>query len=157
VHALTTLEVDIAPVGGEPYSYPNATNGREILEMFDRNCRAAREAITRANEEHMAQPWTLSHAGKAIFTMTRSAVVRQVVLNHIIHHRAILCGYLRLNDIRSRGCTARRATSEAILRDHLAPGWPVLRNQVPSETGFVTTCVRVWVGRLVGGNEGERP
>jgi uncharacterized damage-inducible protein DinB len=99
VHALTTPEVDIAPVGGEPYSYPNATNGREILAMFDRNVTAAREAIIRANEEQMAQLWTLSHAGKPIFTMPRSAVVRQVVLNHIIHHRAILCVYLRLNDI----------------------------------------------------------
>ena len=99
MHALTTLEVDIAPVGGEPYSYPKATNGREILEMFDQNVTAAREAITRANEEQMAQPWTLSHAGKPIFTMPRSAVVRQVVLNHMIHHRAILCVYLRLNDI----------------------------------------------------------
>jgi uncharacterized damage-inducible protein DinB len=99
VHALATSETDIAPVGGEPYTYPKATNGREILEMFDRNVSAAREAITRANEEHMAQPWTLSHAGKPVFTMLRSAVVRQVVLNHIIHHRAILCVYLRLNDI----------------------------------------------------------
>ena len=43
--------------------------------------------------------WTLVRAGKPIFTMPRSAVVRSVVLNHIIHHRAILCVYLRLNDI----------------------------------------------------------
>ncbi len=99
VHTLATPELDIAPVGGEPYISPKAANGREILEMFDRNVTAAREAITRANEEQMAQPWTLSHAGKPIFTMPRSAVVRQVVLNHIIHHRAILCVYLRLNDI----------------------------------------------------------
>jgi uncharacterized damage-inducible protein DinB len=99
VHALATPELDIAPVGGEPYVPPKATNGREILETFDRNVTAAREAIARANDEQMAHPWTLSHAGKPIFTMPRSAVVRQVVLNHIIHHRAILCVYLRLNDI----------------------------------------------------------
>lgn len=99
VHALATPELDIAPVGGEPYIPPNATNRREILETFDRNVRAAREAITQASEEHMAQPWTLSHAGTPVFTMTRSAVLRQVILNHIIHHRAILCVYLRLNDI----------------------------------------------------------
>ena len=47
----------------------------------------------------MGQQWTLSQAGKPIFTMPRSAVVRQIVLNHLIHHRAILCVYLRLNDI----------------------------------------------------------
>ena len=96
---MATPELDIAPVGGEPYIPPKATNGREILETFDRNVTAAREAISRASEEQMAHPWTLSHAGKPIFTMPRSAVVRQVVLNHIIHHRAILCVYLRLNEI----------------------------------------------------------
>jgi uncharacterized damage-inducible protein DinB len=99
VHTLATPGLDIAPVGGKPYTFPKATNGREILEIFDRNVAAAREAITQANEEQVGQPWTLSHAGNPIFTMPRSAVVRQVVLNHIIHHRAILCVYLRLNDI----------------------------------------------------------
>lgn len=47
----------------------------------------------------MARPWTLLHAGKTVFTKPRSTVVRQIVLNHIIHHRAILCLYLRLDDI----------------------------------------------------------
>jgi uncharacterized damage-inducible protein DinB len=31
--------------------------------------------------------------------MPRSAVVRSFLMNHIIHHRAILSVYLRLNDI----------------------------------------------------------
>ena len=99
VHALATTEVDIAPVGGEPYSPPKATTGRELLAIFDRNVAAAREALSRADEGQMAQPWTLLHAGNPVFTMTRSTVLRQTVLNHIIHHRAILCVYLRLNDV----------------------------------------------------------
>ena len=99
VHALATPELDIAPVGGEPYLPPKANSNQAILETFDRNVTAAREAITRSDEEHMAQPWTLLHAGKPIFTMTRSTVLRQIVLNHMIHHRAILCVYLRLNDV----------------------------------------------------------
>ena len=47
----------------------------------------------------MAQPWTLLYAGNPILTMSRSAVLRQIIINHMIHHRAILCVYLRLNDI----------------------------------------------------------
>jgi uncharacterized damage-inducible protein DinB len=31
--------------------------------------------------------------------MPRSAVIRSFVMSHLIHHRAILCVYLRLNDI----------------------------------------------------------
>ena len=99
VHALATPELDIAPVGGEAYVPPQAANRREILETFDRNVAAAREGISRADEEHMAQSWTLLHAGNPVFTMTRSAVLRQIILNHMIHHRAILCVYLRLIDV----------------------------------------------------------
>lgn len=34
-----------------------------------------------------------------MFTMPRTAVLRTFVMNHIIHHRAQLGVYLRLNDI----------------------------------------------------------
>jgi uncharacterized damage-inducible protein DinB len=37
--------------------------------------------------------------GKTIMTMPTVAVVRSFVMNHIIHHRAQLGVYLRLNDI----------------------------------------------------------
>ena len=37
--------------------------------------------------------------GKTIMTMPRVAVIRSFVMNHIIHHRAQLGVYLRLNDI----------------------------------------------------------
>ncbi len=43
--------------------------------------------------------WSLLYQGNTIFTMPRIAVLRSFVLNHMIHHRAILTVYLRLNDI----------------------------------------------------------
>jgi uncharacterized damage-inducible protein DinB len=99
VHTITTSSLDIAPVGGEPYQMPKLASRAEILAVFDRNVAAAREALTKATDQDMGGMWTLARAGTAIFTMPRSAVVRSVVLNHIIHHRAILCVYLRLNDV----------------------------------------------------------
>jgi uncharacterized damage-inducible protein DinB len=99
VQTLIKPSLDIAPVGGQPYAFPKLTSRKEILELFDRNVAAAREAITAAKDEDMRSMWTLSRAGNPIFTMPRSAVVRSVVLNHMIHHRAHLCVYLRLNDI----------------------------------------------------------
>jgi uncharacterized damage-inducible protein DinB len=99
VHTLTTPSLDIAPVGGQPYQLPKLANRAEILEMFDRNVAAGRAAIAAATDQDMKTMWTLERAGKPIFTMPRSAVVRSVVLNHMVHHRAILCVYLRLNDI----------------------------------------------------------
>ena len=99
VQTLTRPSLDIAPVGGERYQLPKLTNVQEILNVFDRNVAAARAAITAVKDEEMGRMWTLSQAGKPIFTMPRAAVVRGVVLNHLIHHRAHLCVYLRLNDI----------------------------------------------------------
>jgi uncharacterized damage-inducible protein DinB len=96
---LTKPSLDIAPVGGEPYAFPKLATTREILEMFDRNVASAREAITSIEAEEAGQMWTLSQGGTPFFTMPRSTVVRRMVLNHLIHHRAHLCVYLRLNDI----------------------------------------------------------
>jgi uncharacterized damage-inducible protein DinB len=99
VHTLATSSLDIAPVGGKRFESPNFASRKEILELFDRNVAAARAAIAAAKDEDMAGMWTLLAGGNPIFTMPHSAVIRSVVLNHMIHHRAHLCVYLRLNDI----------------------------------------------------------
>ncbi len=90
---------DYAPIGGAPYQAPKLTSPQEILELFDRNVASARKAIVAVTEEQLTQPWSLLHAGRLIFTMPRGMVIRTFFLNHLIHHRAILCVYLRLNDI----------------------------------------------------------
>lgn len=96
---LNTTSLDVAPVDGEPYRFPPHGSREEILATFDRNVAAARQAIVEAKDESVGVPWTLEQAGKPIFTMPRAAVIRSMVLNHLIHHRAILLVYLRLNDV----------------------------------------------------------
>lgn len=96
---LTAPSWDIAPIGGEPYQSPKRTSRHEILDLFDQNVAAARRAITAVKDEELGQMWSLLYAGKPIFTLPRAAVIRRFVLNHLIHHRAHLCVYLRLNDI----------------------------------------------------------
>ncbi len=96
---LSTTSLDVAPVGGEPYKLPQLGSSREILDLFDRNVAAARQAVAGVKDEDAAVPWTLEAGGQPIFTMPRSAVVRTMVLNHLIHHRAHLLVYLRMNDV----------------------------------------------------------
>lgn len=91
--------LDLAPPGEEPYRSPRLTTRREILDLFDRNVAEARAAIAAASDEEVAKPWSLLRGGETLFTMPKSMVIRSFVLNHIIHHRAILCVYFRLNDI----------------------------------------------------------
>ena len=94
---------DFAPVGGELYQSPKLTSRQEILDLFDRNVAAARKAIAAAKDDQMAQSWSLLNAETPLFTMPRATVIRTFVLNHLIHHRAHLCVYLRLNDVQVPG------------------------------------------------------
>ncbi len=96
---LAELTWDMDPVGGERYQSPKLTTRQDILDLFDRNVAAARKALAAVKDEEMGKTWSLLEAGKPIVTMPRTAVMRGFVLNHIIHHRAHLCVYLRLNDI----------------------------------------------------------
>ena len=58
---------------------------------------AGRDALAKASDEDMMKPWSLLSGGKTIFTLPRVAVFRGFVMNHMIHHRAQLGVYLRLN------------------------------------------------------------
>ncbi|MGQ0635651.1 MAG: DinB family protein [Planctomycetaceae bacterium] len=96
---LTHLSWDMAPVGGEPYQSPKLASRKAILDLFDRNVASARESLASVKESELAKVWSLLSAGKPIISMPRAAVIRGFVLNHLIHHRAILCVYLRMNNI----------------------------------------------------------
>jgi len=96
---ITEASFDMAPEGGPRYESPKLTTREEILDLFDRNVATARKALAAAKDEAMGEMWSLLEGGKPMITMPRAAVIRSFVLNHAIHHRAILCVYLRLNDI----------------------------------------------------------
>jgi uncharacterized damage-inducible protein DinB len=96
---LTAPSWDIAPIGGELYQSPKLTSRQEILDLFDRNVAVARKAIAAMKDDQLTQPWSLLKAGTPLFTMPRGMMIRRFVLNHLIHHRAILYVYLRLNGI----------------------------------------------------------
>lgn len=96
---LQQTEWDFAPLVGEAYKIPDFKTRREILEFFDKNVAAARAAIAQVKDEDLPVMWSLKQGGKTILTMPRVAVIRSFVMNHLIHHRAILTVYLRLNDI----------------------------------------------------------
>ena len=100
--AIETLEkssLDIAPVGGEGYKTPPINSRKELLETFDRDLAKARKGLENASDAQLMETWTLLAGGKTIFAMPRVAVFRSSVMNHMIHHRAQLGVYLRLNDV----------------------------------------------------------
>jgi len=90
---------DVAPPGEEPYKEVPATTRAELLKRFDEGVVVARQALAGASDERWKQTWSLLSGGQALFTMPRYTAVRSFILNHVIHHRAQLGVYLRLNDV----------------------------------------------------------
>ena len=92
-------ELDLAP-GGQPAESPAPPRDRaELLAGFDQKVAEARAAIEGASDAEMMKPWSLLQNGKVMLTMPKAAVLRSFVMNHLVHHRAQLGVYLRLNDI----------------------------------------------------------
>lgn len=99
VHTLKRDSLDIAPVGQPPLRVEPARSRQEVLERFDKAVEDARAAINEASNEELMQPWSLLSGGKTVMTLPRLGVLRGLVMNHTIHHRAQLGVYLRLNEI----------------------------------------------------------
>jgi len=75
------------------------TSRKQLLEEFDKRAAAGRAAIAGASDEELMKPWSLIANGKTIFTLPKIGVLRGFVMNHMIHHRAQLGVYLRLNNV----------------------------------------------------------
>jgi uncharacterized damage-inducible protein DinB len=91
--------LDLAPPGGAQAPPPPPATVKEVLATFDRNAAAGRTALAAADEAALDQTWTLLLGGKVVLKATRYEVLRQSVINHLVHHRAQLGVYLRLCDV----------------------------------------------------------
>jgi len=69
----------------------------ELLAELDGNVSAARAAIAAASDADFNVEWTLKWGDRTLFAMPRYMVVRTMAINHVVHHRAQLGVYLRLN------------------------------------------------------------
>jgi len=75
-----------------------ATSTTQLLEMFDKAAAEGRAAIDGATDDDMTKDWTFKFGDVFSMTEPRPKVIRSF-LNHMVHHRAQLGVYLRLNGI----------------------------------------------------------
>ena len=95
-YTMSSTELDFSTSSFEP---PVRTTTEALLADFDAYVAAARAALDAADDEAALTAWTLRSGEQVHFTMPRIAVVRSMVMNHLIHHRAQLGVYLRLLDV----------------------------------------------------------
>lgn len=99
VTTLTQESFDFAPAGQPPFQPTVMTTRAKLLELFDDGVAKTRAALAAVSDDAWQKPWALLSGGNTIFSMPRLAVWRSFVMNHIVHHRAQLGVYLRLNDV----------------------------------------------------------
>jgi uncharacterized damage-inducible protein DinB len=96
---MTQTQVDLDPPGGRQfpdYTYEKTTT---LLETFDENVAKGHAAIGQALDSSFKEPWALKRRGITLVSMSRYDMLRTMMMNHIIHHRAQLTVYLRLLNI----------------------------------------------------------
>lgn len=92
---MTTDELNLTP----QMSGLKTSSRADILAAFDKNVAEARAAIAGASDADFLKHWSLKFNGTVMFSMPRLAVLRSMMMNHVIHHRAQLTVYYRLNGI----------------------------------------------------------
>jgi uncharacterized damage-inducible protein DinB len=98
-HTLTLDQLDLTPRADGSYESHTMTSREDTLQKFDAWVNEAKEALRSTSDDAFGKTWTLTAKGQTFLSMPRVAVLRGVVLNHMIHHRGQLTVYLRLTGV----------------------------------------------------------
>ena len=97
VDTMNKPEFDLSTVSREEMT-KTARDRAELLSWFDAGVAKARGALQKSDAEYFV-PFSLRNGAQVLFTMPRYTCIRSFFLNHMVHHRAQLGVYLRLNNI----------------------------------------------------------
>jgi uncharacterized damage-inducible protein DinB len=92
---LTTPELDFSKGSYKPLPFESVA---QLVKVLDEGAAKVRAALKNTPDEAWTQNWKLSFQAKTVFEGTRFLAYRQMFLNHLVHHRAQLGVYLRLNE-----------------------------------------------------------
>ena len=96
--AANVLKEDVTEAGGHrPAELPQ--DAAEIIVAFEKSLAEARSALERTSDDELGKPWKLTFQEQTRMELPKHAAIQIVGLNHLVHHRAQLGVYLRLNDI----------------------------------------------------------
>jgi uncharacterized damage-inducible protein DinB len=93
---LTTPEYEFAKASRKPLRFESSA---DLVEAWDESAVKVRSALQGISEEAWNEDWKLTFEGKPVFKGSRFLAYRRMYMNHLVHHRAQLGVYLRLNDL----------------------------------------------------------
>jgi uncharacterized damage-inducible protein DinB len=92
---LTTPELDFAKNSQPRLPFESVA---QLVQALDEGAAKVRTALQKTTDEAWGENWKLSFQGKPILNGTRFLAYREMFLNHLVHHRAQVGVYLRLNE-----------------------------------------------------------
>ncbi|WP_181304011.1 DinB family protein [Rufibacter sp. XAAS-G3-1] len=95
-YVLKSEELDFSTQKYTPFA---GTSHQELMAHFEENYQKAVKALNDTNVVEIAKNWTLRSGEHVIVSMPKQAVIRNLAMNHLIHHRGQLSVYLRLLDV----------------------------------------------------------
>jgi uncharacterized damage-inducible protein DinB len=96
---ITILTTDVLDMATQKWP-PMVFESREkLLADLDTLAAEARGLLASATDEHLQKHWKLAWGDRTFADAPRSTLYRSMFFNHLIHHRAQLGVYLRLNNI----------------------------------------------------------
>ncbi len=95
----TVLTTDVLDLAATQFPTLVFESREKLLADFDALAAEARGHLVSSTDEHLQKNWKLAWGDKVIADAPRSALYRSMFFNHLIHHRAQLGVYLRLNDV----------------------------------------------------------
>ena len=96
---LSVLETDRVDFSAGTYKPLPFESAAQLVKAFDEGAAKVRLALARTPDDAWNSNWKLVFQGQPLFDGTRFMAYRQMFLNHLVHHRAQLGVYLRLNGV----------------------------------------------------------
>jgi uncharacterized damage-inducible protein DinB len=93
---LTTPELDFSQGSFKPLELESAA---QLVRVFEEGASKTRNALASLPESAWNDHWKLAMKEHVIFSGSRFLAYREMFLNHLVHHRAQLGVYLRLNNL----------------------------------------------------------
>jgi uncharacterized damage-inducible protein DinB len=91
---LTSPELDFSKGSFQPLAFESP---EQLVKAFEASSAKLRSALHNTPDTAWNEHWKLSFQGHSVFSGSRFLAYREMFLNHLVHHRAQLGVYLRLN------------------------------------------------------------
>jgi uncharacterized damage-inducible protein DinB len=92
---LTTAEMDVSKRSVQA----TKDSAEELVAAFEAGVTRLRSAIADTDAARLTEKWTMRAAERVLVSEPRKLLMRLMVVNHLVHHRAQLGVYLRLLNV----------------------------------------------------------